>query len=486
MTEFRGVPTNQWLVPETSPEIQTRIAKANVVAQLARRVPMRTKQLTRKRSAPRYPQFLSGGGGQTGPYPVERKHGDKITMTAEKMGDRVFYDEDDLSDLDADLISADITEILYKANIMRSRAMIATDIGKAGYPSLTEDSDLGVGAPYESLLNVLLYGRDGRQGTYDPPLGSAGHVLVPGDAPSATNGLSGFSTDVKNLSLVTGSGSNKDSALRNENYAYELLSSMKRPVDEGPYMEFQNMAYIFDYRFVNLFENTTDDNGQPLLGTVQGGAFQTLLNRPVFWQNGMSWAASGWAERDYYLVSGLGTGSDSNAPRQSLAVDGEYAIQWANTNVTPNDDLSVWKMIGGSWSHLSLIADNTAVPSGSIYSKVSLPDGTGNPSGVLTNGNGTGAVSIGGLVVVSGLRKFFEWRGGAAGGGVESQRSNVGLGGYGNWKELFVGDRMRTEFMLSTPRAHDDFDTVALKARERQGCVVRQPSAFCMTAVEFT
>lgn len=499
MAEYKGVPTNQWLIPEDSPEIQTRIGKANVVAALARRVRMSTKQKRMKRSAPRYPQFLSGGGGQTAAYPIERRHGDVVTMTAEKMGDRVFYDEDDLADVDADLISADVTEIRVKANKMRSRAMIGTDIGKPGYPNIVGDSDLGIGAPYESLLNVLKYGRNG-QGTYDPPLGRLGHVILPGTAGTSTHLATGFpTTTAKWAGITTTANGNSAAGLRDGNYMYELLSEMKRPVDESDYFEQENMAYVFDNRFINLFENTTDKDGRPLLGTVQNGAFRVILDRPVFFQDGMSWAPSGWQEVDYYLFSGMGAFASAKTPSNRVGQVGEIAIQWANANLSPADELVVWVKEkddtepSGKWTKQTLITTTNDVAKGKFFSGAARPTETliastaTDANHAIKNGNGTGGdVSVGAYFVDTDDMNLSRWRGKASLGGVHDIKTKTALGVYGNWKELIAGDRMGEEFMLSTPRAHDDFDTVALKARERQGCVVRQPSAFCMTAIQFT
>ncbi|MCY4128580.1 MAG: hypothetical protein OXG15_04975 [Gammaproteobacteria bacterium] len=484
MAEYKGVPTDQWLMPQDDAEILTQIQKANPIAELARKVPMRTKQRTKKRAAPRHPRFLSGGGGQNAAYPRETRQGDIVTLTAEKMGLINDYDEDDLADLNADVIAANITETRVEATTRRVRAMIATDVGKQGFAddyALGKDSELGVGAPYESVLNVKRWGRGG-QGTIDLP--QTDMILEPGKGSgkkyAGTGTMTGTISGANAASTTSG-------LIATEGGAYTFLSHVKKAVQAnlyGNYYQRDRMVWFFDEGWEHVLENSLDGNGLPMLTSISEGASDgnqggpRILGSPSRFVKGMTIANSDWEQRDYIPVTGLGT-SD---PPDRLGREGDIAIQYQNSGVIPNDNFGIWQRQGEdaskTWKKLTFPGSNKNIGPGNYISQ----QGATRPSA--TNLNGTGDMEKGGFMVRLQQKQLLEYTGSAAAGAIYDVDSDLLMCLYAHRDHLLIGPRMETQFMMSTSDAFTAYDSVAVKFRERQAFCVYRPEAMAVGIVE--
>ena len=481
MGEYRGVPTDQWLTPEDDAEIITQIQHSNPVEQVATKIPMRTKQRTKKRAARRNPRFLSGGGGQNEAYPREHKQGDIVALTAEKMGLISDYDEDDLSDLDADVIRANITETRIKSAKNRVRAMIATDVGKQGFApdyALGKDSELGVGAPYESVLNVKLHGRSG-MGTED--VSQREMILCPGN-----NVPAGFNYNDITKTSIHASDSTSTNLRAEAAGAYKFLTEVKQAVvgnRYGNFYERDKMVWIFDEGWEYILENSLDTNKQPMLTSISeganvSGAGPRVLGAPSMFAKGMTVAATEWEEVEYYLIAGLGTAATNNVPPNRLGKEaalGDYAIQFANANLTPADTFGFFIRTSTGWSFTPAPAANADIAKNRYVAKAETGRTVGGE-----NINGTGDMVAGGFFISTDKHNLYRFTDDKAGSSLYDRDSDLLLCIYANTDHLWIGPRMETQFMLSTTDAFSPYDSVAVKFRERQAFAVGRPEAMAL------
>ena len=409
-----------WIEIEPNSEVITQIEQENPILAAARTVPMNARSKPVDRSIKRSPQFVTGNGSRPAAYPEETGAGDKIMLTKEKIGDRIPLDEDEVRDMQADVLRAEVTEAGIGGQHVAIRAMTFAD------PAQKEA--LSTSAPFDSIWSVLRYGR-------------AAHFGSTAEGPAL------------NRIKYVGIGYQP---------TYDDFVDIQALVDQSKYARRGAARWIGDIAWKQILLKVKDNEGNPILGTAPGGLGMTLLGSPMSFCHGMEVAPVRWLSLPFY--------SGNATPAGTLGAVGDFYVDLndnnAQTNTGTKSDKLYRKTGATTWTGIELTTGSGA--SGSRM----ITGGTDFGAAGTTQADNTYALitSANAANKTTPTNTILGQRLGASLNGVNAgQQSTSGQYGlmYTDPANLIIGGRERPAFRFTGSDASDSLDDLWLKYRER-------------------
>ena len=395
----------EWVELEDTDEILVRERQMNPILDVGTAYPMSSRQRVIDISAERSPKALSGGASNNSKYPWESGEGLQAIITAEKFGDRVALDEDKLADMTPDGLRSEVAEIANGEVLLMNRAMF-------GGLGDTYD-DLSVDVPFTSIAHSLFNGRALQGGDVDPARLS----------------------NIIHLDYKTP-------------LTYQNFVDCQGNVDESEYYNPADMIWMLDISFKRQVQGLVDENGLPLMGTIQNGMFTTFLDVPARLAMNQSLAPR-------YAIP-IPCLEGAGVPASTFGTDGQFYNNTAITTATNK----IYRKTGGAWAALTSGGSSGRLAIGSDTDGIN-PDASNDNAGsfnfnsTLRGGESYGAGVLSRTQGYAGIH--------------EERRGKQVMAVYCNKKYLKYGRRLNPMFQIGAAQARDDYDSVVVKFRERVG-----------------